>query len=295
MGPVFEKLIIKVAQTRLKPKKAPEDISNLYLKYLALIESCYFKAGFWHGTGRFHYRLEGSSKYQGVDYSHVFDVLGAIVKSQGIIPEYDPIPELDPKHPNTVSLSKFRMYARLYAEMNQPKGEELGYTYGSDRFWFYLGVPLQLIYKNPLQNLFLLISYYLNKDEMNDFQNWIHSFKHSSKSFKATPLNFYKLRSDIDGNYGILIGIKKNSVKAVHYNPVLERFETRTDQPILLSDITHLEVTLSKLEETQGFLDKHHLKIPLIPIELGDLYCSQFNLGDLCGVTSNPADLTAPD
>jgi hypothetical protein len=92
------------------------------------------------------------------------------------------------------------------------------------------------------------------------------------------------IRTDIPENYPILIGIRK-SVPVIHFNRGMERLEARTDQPIRLEDITHIEVPFSKVEQTNHFLKEKNSSLLVIPLEFGELYSSSLELRNLLGIT----------
>lgn len=259
----------------------------LYQDYFPLLKDCYKDTFFWHGTGRFHYKLLGNSKYEGVDFSKTYDVLQSIIDEGGISPKLDPILKVNGKYLYTISLTKYRMYGRAYAEFNQYKQCNFEYVYGSVAFWYYFLAPIQLLHGNLFQNLWLMYkASFKNKKFINDSQAWMFTFRQNNDDFKWTALNFYKVRSDIPYNYGILFGIKKSGVHPVTFNKIVERFETRADNIIQLKDITHIEVTLSKVKEIEKLLKQNNINIPVIPIEIGELYCSQFSLAYLSGINN---------
>ncbi len=176
------------------------------------------------------------------------------------------------------------MYARAYAEFNQYYKNDFAYVFGSINFWFKYLVSLQMIEGNIKHNIHSVLKSTKDTDFVQKTQPWTDTLRKRDPKEVWTAINFYKVRSDIPKNYGILFGIKKNSVEKISFNKTIERFETRAINKISLSDITHLEVTKSKVSEVQNKISLNNLHIPVIPIEVGELYCSQIPLKKLSGI-----------
>lgn len=280
-----EKLIVTIAESIiLRPKLENHPLYEDYQRYLPVIKSSIDQAAFWHGTGRYHYQLLGMSKYEGVDFVQTYDVLQAIINAGGISPCYDPVVGVNGEFLNSVSLTPYRMYGRAYAEFNQYKEHDFEYVFGGVRFWFYFLASLQMIEGDFLHNIRSVLKSTKNKQFVEKTQPWTDTLRKRDPNTKWTALNFYKVRSDIPENYGMLFGIKEYAVEKVSFNKTIERFETRARNKITLEDITHIEVTNSKVKEVTQKLQENNYNIPVIPIELGELYCSQFKLKTLSGV-----------
>lgn len=284
MASLFEKLALNVASKRIaKPDLTTHSLSSLYQKYLPLLKKSYNDAFYWHGTGRFHYKVTGKSKYDGVDHTQTYDVLQSIIDAQCLAPKYDPFVAFNKKFGETISLSPYRIYARGYAEFNLPEEMPLQYTYGSTRFWHHFLAPINIMYGNPFLILMSVLIMEIYRPYKKYAARWTHTFRKTKNEWSI--LDFYKLRSDIPHNYGVLIGIRKEGVHPIHFNKVVERFETRTDQPIEWKYFTHIEVPLSKVEETERLLKINNVILPVIPIEIGELYCSNtYSLAQLSGI-----------
>ena len=74
---------------------------TLYQSHYELIKDLYKDAYYWHGTGRFHYKHKGSSKYDAGFSDELIDVLKSIISNDGLKPHYDFWTKL-----TTVSLTK---------------------------------------------------------------------------------------------------------------------------------------------------------------------------------------------
>jgi hypothetical protein len=64
----------------------------------------------------------------------------------------------------------------------------------------------------------------------------------------------------------------------------MERLEVRTDKLISFKDITHFEVPLSNVKETEDILKLNNVSVPVIPLEFGEVYCSSFPFKELVGI-----------
>src|SRR5258708_18751676 len=177
MKSIIEIITLATGKMILKPINITRhQLFPKYQNYLPVINSCYEEAYYWHGTGRYHYKLKGESKYDGIDFSQTYDVLQSIIDYGGITPKFDPVVTVNRKYINSISLTPYRMYGRAYDEFNQPQGEDLQYTFGSVKFWFYFLLPLQLFHRNVFLNLKGLWIYYRNKDFIDNTIPWTHTF-----------------------------------------------------------------------------------------------------------------------
>jgi hypothetical protein len=240
------------------------------------IKSLYGQAYYWHGTGRYHYKHSGESKYDSRATSQTVDVLQSIIKQGGLKPQYDFWMDM-----NSISLTKNRFHARAYAQFHQYKSDPLKYEYGTTRFWFYVLSMKQLFTNSFLRNISGIQNLKANSDFNSKFQQWGGYVRRDLVENPISALAFYKLRSDIPNNYGLLFGIKKNGVKELRYNPTIERFEVRSAHPATFKQMTHLEVPIANLEETQKMLNAGGIKLTLIPLELVEIFCNSLNFNRL--------------
>ena len=284
---VKEKIVATLGVNRLKMfcfKEQDNKNFTTYLKFLPPIEECYQSAFYWHGTGRYHYKYSGDSKYEGTHTNDHLDVLKSIINSNGLVPRYDPWIKADNAFKDSISLTPFRMYARVYAEFHQNEKEPLQYEYGNPKYWFiYLGL-LQVLEKKPFRNLTNALRMKYTKSFVKRSQTWMNTIRADLTHKPLNPSKLYLLRSDIPHNYGILFGIKKGSVNPIDLDPIVGRFETRSDKPITFDDITHIEVPLANLEETITLLKENNINIKVIPIEYGEIYCNKYSFQELSGI-----------
>ena len=105
------------------------------------------------------------------------------------------------------------------------------------------------------------------------------------KKHKTIPFwRAYDLRSDIEGNYAILFGIKREAVDGRGVMPFLQRMEVRIHGAVPFERFTHVEVPQEHIENVRTFLEKNNIGLPVIPLEFGELYSSQFPLAELAHV-----------
>lgn len=101
---------------------------------------------YFHGTGRKSYAFKGDSQYDGIDHHVEVDRLEKLVK-EGLKPQEDLFAEnfTGDEDAKTVSLSKNRMYSRIYADLHMNENEDYQYEYGSQKFWWYYMLYLMFI------------------------------------------------------------------------------------------------------------------------------------------------------
>ncbi len=184
---------------------------------------------------------------------------------------------------SSISLTKNRIYARAYVQFHQFERTPLLYEYGTTKFWFHtLGIK-QLFTNNFGHNIISVMKMRTNKDFDNRFRQWAGYVRKDIKKHPISLLSFYKLRSDIYGNFGILFGIKKPSVQEIPFNSTIDRYEVRCIKAITFKQMTHAEVPLANVEETKKIFGGNKIKLPVLPIELSEIYCNSLNYEYLGG------------
>ena len=242
-----------------------------YLASLGLIQDLYRSTEYWHGTGRYKY----------TENRDTVDILGGIGREGGLIPHED---DWDEKRGvvNTVSLARSRMYARLYAGMFSPGGRPIENELGSREMWgaYFFGTSGVRV---VLDNLRVLTRRGMQeardvyRDKLDRWGNKI-SGESSVRSFVETFLD----GTDIQENYPILIGIKRNMGLHTQGSRFIDLHEGRAEHPILLDGITHLEVPRGRVAETGALLQgMGHSEISVLPIEYGEEYCRRFTFRTL--------------
>ena len=258
-----------------------------YHSYLPEIERCYESAGYWHGTGRYHHHHAVDSRYEAVDMKRVVHVLESILEEGALTEHTDLWVKIDGQLKKTVSVAPSRMHARLYAHIHLREGVWLEYVFGGTRFWmgfFMLLATRQILTKSNKEARALAKWTILNKDLFKHARAWGSAIRDLDR-YKILPFwRAYDLRSDIAGNHAVLFGIKRRAIQGDGVLPLIKRLEVRVDHAIKLADMTHVEVPLENVEETRRALADKNISLPVIPLEFGELYCSQFPLTKLAQI-----------
>lgn len=253
-------------QKRVEIQYSPS--SELQKKYKAMrpmIAESYREAEEWHGTGRYRYGKDGQ----------VIDLLEHIVTS-GLSPQEDDWDgTLGQTH--SISLTQQRMYAGVYADMFQKKGDELQYRFHDYYYW---GARfMRTIVKKKLWSI---LRHFPFKKFSKRSQQWPSKITNEP----INPLDPLSARSDIEGNYSILTGIKEGSWTPVPVAPYVSIFEQRSSTTIPPTGLTHIEVPLKYVERTEAFLKEKESNIKVLPRELGEMYASE--LPERALVNRNP-------
>ena len=266
------------------------DVANQYTsQYLitqnqedifAEIETVLQNTEFYHGTGRYAYQIINESKYEGTS-NQATDVLEKIL-NEGINPNKDLFNEdlfLEASK-NTISLSKNRTYAKLYAMLFMDQNQKLDFQFLSQKFLWYIFLFLiskKILFKTSgkvLKKSFLKRLESNNKPKSFDVDLWSSTFRNDNK-FKGKRLSLLlNGNSTIHENYPVVLGVKKNQIQTLNLDdkPHFKIFESRTDQIISPEKITHLQVPFKKIDETQNLILKFDLDIPILPLEYLELY-----------------------
>lgn len=263
------------------------------------VEELHARADFWHGTGRYQYRYgnvrdknDGNSE----DVTRI-DALEQMIH-EGVVPQADRFAgKYGTDVDVSVSLTRARMYASVYARIFLNEGDQLDYQYGSSLRWGFLYMWKTLMLN--LQDRELWKAWFkeqrdrlgekgivnglreltaIQAKEAADTRAWVRNA--TQKPISAWQA--FLTRSDISGNYPVMLGIPGNVVEplpAAH--DYLRAYETRTAQPFSIGDCTHLEVPLRRIEETRELLASNGVELPVIPIEDGDLRFSRIPLREL--------------
>lgn len=224
----------------------------------------------WHGSGRYQHAGGKAA-----------DVLGSILSAGSIRPVEDAYGIFsDGKVMTTISLTRYRMIARSYADIHG-RGYREPHRYGDALTWtsYHYGLFYARAYTTHRRKL---KKYYdawhaLTHDD-NGHNTWGKKANLSAKDV----WDVFGLGSDIPGNYPILYGLK-DIRDTVRLAPVYQDYEVRVSRNIKLDEITHLEVPLSKVGEVREILAAHKVEVPVEPIELGELVASRRSFSSLLG------------
>ncbi len=284
-----ERLLISRSEKHLQKyrdaaKCMRADFLRQYHSYLPEIERCYQRAEYWHGTGRYHHYYADHSRYEDVDTKRVVNVLESILEDGALTKHEDLWVRFDGQLKKTISLAPSRMHARLFAHIHLREGVWLEYVFGGTRFWmgFFLILALWQMFTKRGQKVRAFAKLALfNKNSLKNIRAWGSAICHLD-GYPILPLwRAYDLRSDISENYGVLFGIKREAIQGDGLVPFVKGLETRVDHEIKLSDMTHIEVPFENVAETKRMLAAKNVFLPVIPLEFGELYCSQFPLTKL--------------
>ena len=230
----------------------PDYLVEEYSKNKDYIASLYRDVSYWHGTGRMQYRN-----------GKVVDVLESLIAAKALVPEKDKF-DLGKGEMTSTSITNRRMYASLYAKMHDTNDPQLKYEYYPKKFWsnVYLAVVGTLAGNELFPGTTVIDKVKMGIKFANNWRNW---FK---KIMRHPPLkpSLSKARSDIPGNYPVLLGIN-DSVSTTSASDYISAYETRVDKTIPIDCITHIEVPLSQMGRTIDFLKKKGVTLPIISME----------------------------
>lgn len=286
---LFERVLFSRSEKHLRKyrdatKYMRADFLSQYYLYLPDIERCYKRAGYWHGTGRYHYHHANDSRYEEADAQRVVHVLESILDGGALTRHQDLWVKYEGQFKKTVSVAPSRMHARLYAHIHLRDGVWLEYVFGGTRFWmgfFVFLATFQLLARFTREERAFIQWTIFNKNTLKHARTWGSAIRNLSE-FKFLPLwRAYDLRSDIAGNHAVLFGIKRDAIQGDGVLPTIKKLEVRVDHIIKLSDMTHVEVPLENVEETKQLFALKKISLPVIPLEFGELYCSQLPLTKL--------------
>lgn len=280
---LLQNLLTRNGEKFLKPFRNQEEVLKMpefsdYKFLLPVIEKHYKETEYWHGTGRYQYKRNENSRYDNLDTGSHIDILESILNHGGLRPHNEPwLEKMQQVFAPTISLTPFRMYAMLYAGLYFFEEDSLLYRFGTTKFWFRLFLTIQVLDIQFLK--FFLVHGIFKLARPSTYKNaqlWIKSIRQSKKD--ANPLKGYLIKSDIKGNYPILIAIKKNSITPLGTELAIRRLETRTTSIISLEQLSHIEVPLKNIEETRGLLKRRKVDTPIIPLEFIEYYLSHRTL-----------------
>lgn len=217
---------------------------------------------YWHGTGKYHY-----------NNGAIIDVLLNIIKAKGLTPKKDVYGVvLNGKITNTVSLSTSRIIARSYSDING-KGKFEVNRYGDALTWvsYYYGLFYAHLYTF---DLYKIIKYYKMWHQLSHNIDGHNKWgKKTNKSAKDVWDIFY-LGSDIELNFPVLFGINTLDSRLA-IDKKYQKYEVRSSKLINLTDFSHIEVPLKKVEEVNILLKNNNIDIPVYSIELGEYAASK--------------------
>ena len=289
---IYNWLVVKItnkhlakSREKLKENLAQDSVfQKVYNTYEKDLDMIFKKTTYWHGTGFYQYKTLGDSKYQKVSKTKIFNVLESIIAEKGLRPHQDPWIKTQRQYSKSVSTTKFRIYGRLYSELHMNPKNKLEITYG-DRLYFAKFFIHYTFANSPLKIIFGFIVSSFMKKFATKGQLWARTINSNITSKGNAMSDFINIvgnqKSNIPNNFGILIGINNKGVEPVEMNKYIALLETRSRIMVNMNNFTHIEVPLKNINQTMKFLNKYNVKLPIIPIEIAEVYFSKYNIQDL--------------
>ena len=216
----------------------------------------------WHGTGRWQHGKDG-----------IVDVMKSFCDIAGLKPSRDVYAVFggsDRHIVHSVSLCRSRMVARSYADMHGLGWKEKN-RYGDALTWtsyYYSLFYARLFTVNGVKMLRRWKTWRTLSHDENGDNTWGKKVNKQAHDV----WDVFCLGSDIAGNYPILIGVKHLDSHLKLEKPMCQ-YEVRTDRPIDITNISHIEVPHEKQVEVRQLLLSRGIHLPVTSIELGE-YCS---------------------
>ncbi len=270
---------------------------NVYAQFeaqRAQIEELLIATKYFHGTGARHYANNGGSKYDGTsDSAH--DSLGNLL-GEGLKPQEDIYNErFETGSEISTSLTKNRLYARLYSEYFLHENEQLNYQYGSRPFlWsmFLANMVRAQAYETlskPFTEAISGFCSHFTKKAHEDkrvrrgkIAKWTDSFR-SDGRYRTRPVSAILFgKSDIPDNHPVIIGVKDGAFEPLHIKQSgAAAYEVRSGEVITPDQFTHMQVPLAHVATVREKIAGLSSDIPIVPIEFSELIDSEKRLWEL--------------
>ncbi|HVT01207.1 MAG TPA: hypothetical protein VHE53_03165 [Patescibacteria group bacterium] len=251
-------------QPKIEPKLSPE-LEARYLGERDRIKDLYGRVWMWHGAGRFD-RPEGHD---------VVDVLAGIADAKELRPNRDVWNGSE--EVETISATKNRAYATYYSDMHIQEGSDLEFK---DKRATNIGRLTLIMHASPLYLPSLILNMRNVARQIGEGHKWIrrHTGRGAAEKDNHRDLTrFAGIRSEIPGDYPILLGLKYGTFEPMKTARYLKASEVRTDKPISVDNLTHMEVPLRNVSETKDLLRQKGVEIPIIPREFGERFSTEFS------------------
>lgn len=262
MSEIASPSVSEIGTLSEKSPHLPVELEQKYLESRDQIKSIYQEVGLWHGMGR--YRKKGD-----------LDNLADIAEKGEIVPRLD---HFDSKPVQSISLTKLRPWASIYADMHEERGHN-DLVFKDDRKT-YVGRLTLTQFPNLVRH-----ARTLRRNGKTHARKWVESKigeELSGPDARKRVRNFAHERTIVQGDYSILVGVKHDAFTPLQTAKYLQPTETRTDEPIKVDEITHIEVPLKFVEATKEILESHGLeRLPVLPREFGERFQSEFTDEDL--------------
>jgi hypothetical protein len=263
-------------------KFVPSEVVMAYEEFKPRIEDVFGNTSvnpdlLHHGTGAIRYEGE---KYGSGIVSQIQRPLDNIL-TEGLTPQLDIFSFKGPMM--STSLAYSWEYAKWYATMCQDPQNPLVWEYGNRDNWGSYFLTNTIKAEMKLANAPYIAKAFGSKiaekvrkqpEELNRMQKWASSASKDVDS--ATSLKkILKLRTDIAGNFGGIITVKKTDAPAVNMGPG-DEFERRTLASIKPTDFVALSVPLNEVNSYQNVVSALGLPLPVLPIETIDYHLCKF-------------------
>ncbi|MBP9780099.1 hypothetical protein KBD33_05785 [Candidatus Gracilibacteria bacterium] len=221
---------------------------------------------YWHGTTALQYGNDGE----------IISVIENILQSGIVTHEVWTKRNLHPQE--EICLARKRWNARIYAMTGNTKSRPLldeSELYKGNSRWWRKGT-LEMMselgldgYRHYVRTYVIPMILHNNKWRLieGQYEQWIA--KYTQQKGKS-PLLHSLLRSDIAGNYPVIIGIRDGSFDRsdMSRTPDLAKLEMRTKQTLTTDYFTHIEVPRSKVNEVEQLAEKLGLNyLPILSME----------------------------
>lgn len=244
------------------------DLESRYQSERDSIRDFYSKVWVWHGTGRFEQDKEGFT-----------DILAGILEAGEIRP-YQDIWDGTLRTTETISATWVRPYAAFYADMHLRPDEKLQFKDPRKFNILKMSAPdIKTILKkgSALASLLKNLSYIRKQKQA--AKDWMErkTGQQVESNIWGQAARFGTLKSQTPGDYPILIGFTDKAFEPIITAQYIAATEVRAAVPIPLNNITHIEVPLDHLTETEELLKSKNITIPVIPREFGERYSTEFS------------------
>ncbi len=248
------------------------DVHPFSLEERAQYESIIGKTAYWHGTGRLQHDSSGG----------MADVLQLFAEQKGLRPVKD-IFDVTQGEMVSTSITKGRMYARIYADMHAYKGVSSNERYGSPRFWAYYFLMGSFLHAVGELKLWHSGTRKAQEKMWREQGKKLWTVKVTKQDGDSVG-EFFNTGSDISGNYPILIGLERGGYQVLETAAYVARYENRIGSTIPINAFTHLEVPAVRVVEVTELLRKYgHHDLPVFAFEQCENWWAQQSFSKMVG------------
>jgi hypothetical protein len=265
-----------VPTSEVLQQPSPE-LLGIFQQYEQQVAELYSQVDQWHGTGRYQvvYEDEGRTRVKEVQ-----DILKHIAES-GLKPQADNFDKLRGRGTSSISTTVARPYAMMYAALHN--GNELQYRFHDSKYWTmqtalgaFRRIPEVILeeYRNyGLKGVIEARPTMMRKGKVTDAMNW-------KKKVDPSILGEFE-------DYPIVIGLREGAFNPVRMSMLIKAYhEQRSHDPIPLDTFSHIEVPLSHMDESKQILEEKGVTLPVIPMEMGEIYSTKFSPRSLVAGTA---------